>query len=57
MEMPVNRFKRSLGGHEVPVGTWLMSASTAAAEGLCCLGFDFSGSPSEEIVWARWAKP
>ena len=41
MDMPVNGFKRSLAGPAVPVGTWLMSASHAAAEALGLLGFDF----------------
>jgi 2-keto-3-deoxy-L-rhamnonate aldolase RhmA len=49
MEMPVNRFKRSLAGSVMPVGTWLMSASTAAAEGLCCLGFDFVVIDTEHV--------
>ena len=41
MDMPVNAFKRSLAASDVPIGTWLMSASHAAAEALGCLGFDF----------------
>jgi len=27
MDLPVNRFKRSLAGATPPVGTWLMSAA------------------------------
>ena len=41
MDMPVNAFKRTLGQPKVPIGTWLMSASTGVAEALGCLGFDF----------------
>ena len=41
MDMPTNAFKRSILEGRTPVGTWLMSASTAAAEALGCLGFDF----------------
>src|SRR6266581_6294644 len=41
MDMPVNRFKHALAEAKVPLGTWLMSASNAAAEALGCLGFDF----------------
>lgn len=48
MEMPANRFKRSLG-HGVMLGTWLMSGSTAAAEGLGCVGFDFLVVDTEHV--------
>jgi 2-keto-3-deoxy-L-rhamnonate aldolase RhmA len=41
MHTPVNAFKRALAGPDVPVGTWLMSASSGAAEALGFLGFDF----------------
>lgn len=41
MDMPINSFKRALAGPAIPLGTWLMSASTGAAEALGCLGFDF----------------
>ena len=41
MDMPVNTFKRALAARSVPLGTWLMSGSHAAAEALGCLGFDF----------------
>jgi 2-keto-3-deoxy-L-rhamnonate aldolase RhmA len=49
MDMPVNRFKRSLAESGVPVGTWLMSASPAAAEALGCLGFDFVVIDTEHV--------
>lgn len=48
MEMTVNRFKRSLG-RRVVLGTWLMSGSTAAAEALGCLGFDFLVVDTEHV--------
>jgi len=41
MDMPPNAFKRAITRAGTPIGTWLMSASTAAAEALGCLGFDF----------------
>ena len=49
MEMPVNRFKRSLAGPGVPIGTWLMSTSASAAEALGCLGFDFLVIDTEHV--------
>jgi 2-keto-3-deoxy-L-rhamnonate aldolase RhmA len=49
MDMPVNHFKRSLGGPRVPIGTWLMSSSPAAAEALGCLGFDFLVVDTEHV--------
>lgn len=49
MEMPVNRFKRALAGSSLPLGTWLMSASSHAAEALGCLGFDFLVVDTEHV--------
>ena len=49
MEMPVNRFKRALAGPSLPLGTWLMSASSHAAEALGCLGFDFLVVDTEHV--------
>jgi 2-keto-3-deoxy-L-rhamnonate aldolase RhmA len=41
MELPVNAFKRALASGATPIGSWLSSGSTAAAEALGCAGFDF----------------
>jgi len=41
MDMPTNAFKRAIIEERTPIGTWLMSASTVAAEALGCVGFDF----------------
>jgi 2-keto-3-deoxy-L-rhamnonate aldolase RhmA len=41
MDMPSNLFKQAIAGRNVPLGTWLMSGSTAPAEALGCMGFDF----------------
>lgn len=49
MEMPVNRFKRALAGPSPALGTWLMSASSHAAEALGCLGFDFLVVDTEHV--------
>jgi 2-keto-3-deoxy-L-rhamnonate aldolase RhmA len=49
MQMPVNAFKRALAGPAIPLGTWLMSGSTAAAEALGCLGFDFLVIDQEHV--------
>jgi 2-keto-3-deoxy-L-rhamnonate aldolase RhmA len=49
MDMPINRFKQSLGDPGVPIGTWLMSSSPAAAEALGCLGFDFLVVDTEHV--------
>jgi 2-dehydro-3-deoxyglucarate aldolase len=49
MEMQLNRSKRPLAGPAVPIGTWLMSASTPAAEALGCLGFDFLVIDTEHV--------
>ncbi len=41
MQLPVNAFKRAIASGATPVGTWLSSGSTATAEALGCVGFDF----------------
>ncbi len=41
MDLPVNHFKRAIVSGRTPVGTWLSSGSTATAEALGCVGFDF----------------
>ncbi len=41
MDLPVNHFKRAILSGRPPVGTWLSSGSTATAEAMGCVGFDF----------------
>lgn len=42
MDLPLNAFKRSLAGTGAPpLGTWLMSASSAVCEAVGYCGFDF----------------
>jgi len=41
MDLPVNHFKRAIVSGKPPVGTWLSSGSTATAEAMGCVGFDF----------------
>tara|TARA_B100000700_G_scaffold33357_1_gene32051 strand:+ start:17714 stop:18511 length:798 start_codon:yes stop_codon:yes gene_type:complete len=41
MTLPKNRFKQWLGESKVPVGTWLMTASTNVAEAIGFAGFDY----------------
>jgi len=41
MDLPVNHFKRAIVAGNPLVGTWLSSGSTATAEAMGCVGFDF----------------
>jgi 2-dehydro-3-deoxyglucarate aldolase/4-hydroxy-2-oxoheptanedioate aldolase len=50
MDLPLNGFKRGLTRTPPMLGTWLMTASTPAAEALGCLGFDFLVVDMEHVA-------